>query len=62
MLADDAVRFREHYRECRGEAAKAASSSAREQWLLFAEDWLRLAQAAEAQRREAASSPIDAAK
>ena len=62
MSADDAVRFRESYEECRAEAAKAASSSAKQQWLLFAEEWLRLAQAAEAQRSEAASPTVVPAK
>ena len=55
MATDDAVRFRANYEECRAEADKAASPSTKAQWLLFAEEWLKLAQAAEdQQRREAA--------
>lgn len=55
--------FRENYEECVAEAAKAAISSTKEQWLLFAEEWLTLAQAAEdQQRREVASSAFVPAK
>jgi hypothetical protein len=56
--AEDAAKFREECEECRAEAAKAANSSAKEQWLLFADEWLKLAQAAEElQRREALTIP-----
>ena len=51
--AERAARFREEHEECRAQAATANSSSAAEQWLLFAEEWLKLAQAAEAQQRHA---------
>jgi len=51
--------FRANYEECRAEAAKATSSSGKEQWLVFADEWLRLAEAAEdQQRREAAVVPV----
>ena len=63
MSADDAAVLRAKYEECRTEAAKAGSSSAKEQWRLFAEEWLTLAQAAEDQRRrEAAISTVSPAK
>ena len=62
--ADDAARFWEEYEECRAQAAKAASSSAAEQWLLFAEEWLKRAQGL--QRDDAgtstASAPTDPSK
>jgi len=47
--------FRANYEECRAEAAKATVPSSKAQWLLFAEEWLKQAEAAEdQQRREAA--------
>jgi hypothetical protein len=53
----DASSFRANYEECRAEAAKAIASSAKAQWLLFAEEWLKQAQAAEAQQgRDAATA------
>jgi hypothetical protein len=48
-----AAGFRKEYEACRAEAAKANSSSAKEQWLLFADEWLKLALSAEGQQREA---------
>jgi len=56
-----AAKFRENYEECRAEAEKAASPSAKAQWLLFAQEWLVQAEAAEvAQRRNAAISTVPA--
>jgi hypothetical protein len=47
--------YRKYYEEARAQATKAGSSFAKEQWLGFAQEWLKLAEAAEAQqRREAA--------
>ena len=46
-----AAGFRKEYEACRAEAAKANSSSAKEQWLLFADEWLKLALAAEERKR-----------
>jgi hypothetical protein len=43
--------FRENYEECRAEAAKTTVPSGKAQWLLFAEEWLKQAEAAEAQQR-----------
>jgi hypothetical protein len=55
--------YRENYEECRAEAAKANSPSSKAQWLLFAEEWLKLAEAAEDhQRREGAISAAAPAK
>jgi hypothetical protein len=46
--AEDAASFREECEECLAQAAKApGGSTAAEQWLLFAYEWLKLAQAAE---------------
>jgi hypothetical protein len=56
MPTDDAASFRANYEECLGEAAKAVSPSSKAQWLLFAQEWLVQAEAAEdQQRRETAS-------
>ena len=50
--------YRANYLECRAEADKAISPSTKAQWLLFAEEWLVKAEAAEAeQRREAEIIP-----
>ena len=55
--------FRANYEECRAEAAKATGPSSKAQWLLFAEEWLKQAEAAEAeQRREAAIAAVVPAK
>ena len=63
MSADDAAKFRNEYEECQAQAVLAGSSSTKAQWLLFAQEWLELAQAAEdEQRREAAISTVAPAK
>ena len=63
MPADDAAKFRNEYEECQAQAVLAASLSTKAQWLLFAQEWLVLAQAAEAeQRREAAISAVAPAR
>ena len=55
------VDYHENYEECLAEAAKAASSTAKEQWMVFAKEWLKLAQEAEdQQRRETATSVVPA--
>ena len=43
--------YRANCNECRAEADKATSPSSKAQWLLFAEEWLKQAEAAEAQQR-----------
>ena len=53
--------FRKEYEECLAEAAATEISSAKAQWLLFAEEWLKLALAAEKQsQREAPIGPVAA--
>ncbi len=61
---DEGRIYRENYEECRAEAAKATNPSSKAQWLVFAEEWLKLAQAAEAeqQRRHAATAAAVPAK
>ena len=54
--------FRANYEECRVEADKATSPSSKAQWLLFAEEWLKQAEAAEAQQRRDAAIPAVPAK
>ena len=59
--AEDAAEFRKEYEECRALAAKARkedNSEAAEQWLVFAQEWLKLAHAAEdLQRRDDTAIP-----
>src|SRR3954454_14227416 len=51
--------YRANYEDCRAEASKATSASSKAQWLVFAEEWLKQAEAAEdQQRREAAISVV----
>ena len=58
---DEGRIFRENYEECRAQAAKATVRSSKAQWLLFAEEWLKQAEAAEAQqRRDAATAAVPA--
>jgi hypothetical protein len=53
--------YRANYEDCRAEASKATSASSKAQWLLFAEEWLKQAEAAEAQhRRDAATAAVPA--
>jgi hypothetical protein len=52
--------YREQYEECRAEAAKANSPSSKAQWLLFADEWLKLALAAEAQSQHDTGNPVAA--
>jgi hypothetical protein len=55
--------YRVNYEECRAEAAKAINPSSKAQWLLFAEEWLKQAEAAEAQqRRDAVTARAVSAK
>lgn len=63
MSADEAAKFRTEYKECKAQAALATSPSTKAQWLLFAEEWLAQAEAAEVQqRREAAIATAVPAK
>ena len=57
MSADFAATFRANYEECKVQAALAVIPSTKAQWLLFAQEWLEQAEAAEvAQRRRATIS------
>lgn len=61
--SNEAAGFWLEHEECLAQAAKAATSSAKEQWLVFADEWLKQAQATEAQqRREAARDAVASAK
>jgi hypothetical protein len=58
---DDAASCRANYQECKAQAALAANPSSKAQWLLFAQEWLVQAEAAEdQQRREAVSTVLPA--
>jgi hypothetical protein len=53
MSADYAATFRANYEECKAQAALAVVPSSKAQWLVFAQEWLGQAEAAEvAQRRK----------
>jgi hypothetical protein len=59
MSADDAASFRARYEECIEQAALSVIPSTKAQWLLFAQEWLEKAEAAEAaERRRAAISTV----
>ncbi|GEC52008.1 hypothetical protein BEL01nite_10510 [Bradyrhizobium elkanii] len=47
MPTQDVERYRQKAAECEDEAAKATSASAKEAWLQAAEEWRKLARAAE---------------
>jgi hypothetical protein len=56
--AEDAAKFRQEYNGCLAEAAKADSQFAKQQWLIFADEWLKLALVAEEQQREEPEQPL----
>ena len=61
MSVADAASFRANYEECKAQAALTANPSSKAQWLLFAQEWLVQAEAAEdQQRREAVSTVLPA--
>jgi hypothetical protein len=47
-MSKHAVDFRREYEVCREQAAKTDVAASRAQWLVFADEWLKLALAAEA--------------
>jgi hypothetical protein len=54
--AGDEATFRAEYEECLAQATQAGSPTAAKQWLAFADEWLKLAVAAEAQQLRDAES------
>lgn len=57
----DAVASLKEREDCLAEAAKAEISATKAQWLIFADEWLKLAQAAGARpKREAATKAVAA--
>jgi hypothetical protein len=50
-MSDDAARFRKQTEEAREHAARVASPLDKEAWLRIAEEWLKLSESAENQRR-----------
>jgi hypothetical protein len=46
------------YNGCLAQAAKADSQFAKQQWLIFADEWLKLALVAEEQQREESEQPL----
>ena len=50
-MSDDAARFRKQAEEAREHAARVASPLDKEAWLRIAEEWLKLSESAENQRR-----------
>ena len=59
-MFEDAAKFRREYEVCREQAAKTHVSSSRDQWLLFADEWLKRAQAAEALAKREKAECADA--
>jgi hypothetical protein len=57
MSAEYAATFRANYEECKAQAALAVIPSTKAQWLLFAEEWLQQAEAAEVAQRRLATVP-----
>ena len=63
MSANDGAKFRAEYEECKAQAALAVIPSTKAQWLLFAEEWLKQAEAAEdRQRRDTSTATAVPAK
>ena len=50
-MSDDAARFRRQAKEAKEHGTKALSPLDKEAWLRIAEEWIKLAQAAERQDR-----------
>jgi hypothetical protein len=50
-MADDASKFRKQAEEARQHAERAISPLDKEAWLRVADEWLKLAETAEARRR-----------
>ncbi|MGQ2185271.1 hypothetical protein ACT4MK_18230 [Bradyrhizobium barranii] len=59
-MFEDATKFRRECAECRKQAAVAENSLSKAQWLLFADEWLKQALAAEALARREVAEPADA--
>jgi hypothetical protein len=62
MSANYAATFRANYEECLAQAALAVMPSSKAQWLLFAQEWLEQAEAAEAAHRRKATISMVLAK
>ena len=62
MSADYAATFRANYEECKAQAVLAVMPSSKAQWLLFAQEWLEQAEAAEAAHRRKATISTALAK
>ncbi|WP_094183257.1 hypothetical protein [Bradyrhizobium canariense] len=57
-MSGDAAKFRREYEECRKQAAKTDVAASKEQWLLFADEWLKQARAANALAEREAVEPV----
>jgi hypothetical protein len=53
-----AADYRREYELCREQAAKTDMAASRAQWLVFADEWLKLALAAEARAKREAGEPV----
>jgi hypothetical protein len=62
MSADHAASCRKNYEECKAQAALAVIPSTKAQWLLFAQEWLELAEAAEVAERPRRGNALVPAK
>ncbi|MCS3982685.1 hypothetical protein M2191_007368 [Bradyrhizobium japonicum] len=59
-MSEDAAEFRREYEECRKQASETDVATSKAQWLLFADEWLKLALAAEVRARREAAQPLAA--
>ncbi|MGM4959834.1 hypothetical protein [Bradyrhizobium sp. 604_D8_N2_3] len=59
-MFEDAVKFRREYEECCKQAALTDMPSSKAQWLLFADEWLKQALAAEALGKRKAPEAVAA--
>jgi len=59
-MSEDATTFRIEEGECRRQAGMTSNAASKAQWLLFAEEWQRLAQAAEAVSQQQTDNTVAA--
>ncbi|MCP1765157.1 hypothetical protein [Bradyrhizobium japonicum] len=59
-MFEDAAKFRREYEECCKQARGTSNPFSKAQWLLFADEWLKQALAAEALAEREAVEPVAA--
>jgi hypothetical protein len=61
-MLEDAASFRREYEECRRQARMTNNQASKAQWLLFANEWIKQAEATEALAKGEASEPAPRSK